>query len=114
MTSRISKYLLNTNKMIITSVVRRSVSNVVVASKSPFCETLTAGTKYSWCACGLSKKQPFCDGSHRGSGMKPYRMKAEENCEVFFCGCKHTKTPPYCDGSHMSDGIQACQVGEKL
>ena len=22
---------------------------------------------YYWCACGLSKKQPFCDGSHSGT-----------------------------------------------
>ena len=22
------------------------------------------GKSYYWCACGQSKKQPFCDGSH--------------------------------------------------
>ncbi|XP_066912337.1 CDGSH iron-sulfur domain-containing protein 3, mitochondrial-like [Clytia hemisphaerica] len=91
-----------------------STGKVIVASKEPFCESLTKGTRYSWCTCGLSHKQPFCDGSHKGSGMRPHRMKAEETCEVFFCGCKQTKTPPYCDGSHMSDDVQACVIGSSL
>lgn len=26
-----------------------------------------------WCTCGLSKKQPFCDGSHVGTGFKPLK-----------------------------------------
>lgn len=29
----------------------------------PYTVELSAGT-YSWCACGKSKKQPLCDGSH--------------------------------------------------
>ena len=29
------------------------------------------GKNYAWCSCGLSKKQPFCDNSHKGSEFKP-------------------------------------------
>ena len=56
---------------------------------------------YFWCACGLSQKQPFCDGAHKKEGkFKSIKYLAEENKEVFFCGCKMTKHPPLCDGSH--------------
>ena len=27
------------------------------------------GKDYYWCACGLSKSQPFCDGSHKAAGF---------------------------------------------
>lgn len=59
------------------------------------------GDTVLWCACGRSKNQPFCDGSHRGSGIVPARLIA--NCdgeEALLCLCKQTKSPPYCDGSH--------------
>lgn len=60
-----------------------------------------AGKTYYWCACGLSQKQPFCDGTHRGKNVgKSLAFVAEKDEEVFFCGCKMTKTPPICDGSH--------------
>lgn len=59
-----------------------------------------AGKTYAWCACGMSKTQPFCDGSHEGSGFSPVMTTAEEARLVGFCGCKHTKTPPFCDGTH--------------
>ncbi|XP_074654127.1 uncharacterized protein LOC141908151 [Tubulanus polymorphus] len=59
-------------------------------------------TKY-WCRCGLSKKQPWCDGSHAGTGIKPMRWKVEKQQMVWeLCGCKHTKSAPLCDGSHCS------------
>jgi CDGSH-type Zn-finger protein len=53
-----------------------------------------------WCACGLSKRQPFCDFSHKGSGIEPVSFAASEDLTVALCGCKRTKRPPYCDGSH--------------
>merc|ERR1719450_804469 len=67
--------------------------------------------RISWCACGLSKKQPMCDGSHRGSGLSPMRVKGDGSSVVFLCGCKQTKTAPYCDGSHMAEAIQNCSIG---
>ena len=55
---------------------------------------------YYWCACGQSKNQPFCDGSHKGTEFSPVEYKAEETKKKFFCSCKQTDNPPFCDGSH--------------
>jgi CDGSH-type Zn-finger protein len=56
--------------------------------------------RYSWCSCGYSKKQPFCDGNHGESGMFPKAVTFDEKQTVVFCGCKATANPPFCDGSH--------------
>ena len=61
--------------------------------------TLAAGT-HKWCACGLSKAQPLCDDSHRGTGIEPLAFVLEVEERVMLCLCKHTASPPYCDGSH--------------
>ena len=37
----------------------------IIAAKHPFKVEVKAGQKYSWCSCGASKKQPFCDGLHK-------------------------------------------------
>lgn len=71
-----------------------------IAQKTPYAVNVEKGKTYYWCACGLSKKQPFCDGSHKGTSFKPVAFTAEETKQVFFCGCKRTKNPPLCDGSH--------------
>ena len=56
---------------------------------------------YYWCSCGLSQKQPFCDGSHKKEGkFRSLKYIADENKDVFFCGCKMTNHKPLCDGSH--------------
>lgn len=79
-----------------------------VAAKQPFEVNLVAGKKYSWCSCGLSKKQPFCDGSGRKTDLQfaPLRFFVEESKTVLLCGCKQTKTPPYCDGTHKEEFAQ--------
>jgi CDGSH-type Zn-finger protein len=61
-----------------------------------------AGKSYWWCACGRSKSQPFCDGSHKGTGLSPVEYKAKRSRTVYFCGCKQTATPTICDGTHDS------------
>jgi CDGSH-type Zn-finger protein len=71
-----------------------------IAQKTPYPIEVEAGKSYFWCACGKSAKQPFCDGSHQGSGMAPVKFDATENKTVYFCGCKHSGAPPFCDGSH--------------
>jgi CDGSH-type Zn-finger protein len=71
-----------------------------MAQKAPFGVPVTAGKTYFWCACGLSASQPFCDGSHKGSGLAPVKWTAEEDRTAWFCGCKASAAAPLCDGSH--------------
>ncbi len=71
----------------------------VVAQKGPYVVDEKPG-KRAWCACGLSQKQPYCDGSHSGKGMSPMVVEITEEKKVAWCGCKHSKNKPYCDGSH--------------
>lgn len=68
---------------------------------SPYQVELEAGKRYAWCRCGRSQKQPFCDGSHAGTGIEPLMFTAERTELALLCGCKDTGDPPYCDGSHM-------------
>lgn len=72
----------------------------IPAQKAPFKVSVEAGKKYFWCACGRSRKQPFCDGSHKGTGLTPVPYEATASKDVFFCGCKATGRQPLCDGSH--------------
>ncbi|MGA0071487.1 MAG: CDGSH iron-sulfur domain-containing protein, partial [Steroidobacteraceae bacterium] len=58
------------------------------------------GKTYYWCSCGLSAKQPFCDGSHKGSGLSPLPYTADKTGQAAFCGCKATANQPLCDGAH--------------
>jgi CDGSH-type Zn-finger protein len=71
-----------------------------IAQKAPYRVDVEAGKSYYWCACGRSKTQPFCDGSHKVTAMTPVRYDATVSGPVFFCGCKHSAHAPLCDGSH--------------
>lgn len=72
----------------------------VIAKRGPFKVEVVEGKNYFWCACGRSKKQPFCDGSHKDTGFSPVKYTAEASKNVFFCGCKRTSNQPLCDGTH--------------
>jgi CDGSH-type Zn-finger protein len=72
----------------------------VVAQRGSYKVDVEAGKSYWWCACGKSTKQPFCDGSHKGSAFAPLKFDAGESGTVAFCGCKATRNAPRCDGSH--------------
>jgi CDGSH-type Zn-finger protein len=72
----------------------------IVAQKAPFPIEVKVGRSYWWCACGRSRNQPFCDGSHAGTGLTPIEYKAEAERKVFFCGCKSSGKSPLCDGTH--------------
>lgn len=72
----------------------------VIAQKAPFPVEVEAGKSYFWCACGRSKNQPFCDGSHKDTGFQPVKWTCEDSGRKFFCGCKNTGGQPFCDGSH--------------
>ncbi|MCE2689972.1 MAG: CDGSH iron-sulfur domain-containing protein [Rubrivivax sp.] len=71
-----------------------------IAQKSPYAVAVEAGKSYYWCACGQSKNQPFCDGSHKGSSFTPVKWSATESKTVYFCGCKHSGKGALCDGTH--------------
>lgn len=77
------------------------MSEPKIAQKKPFVQATDPGT-YWWCACGLSKTQPFCDGSHKETDMKPLKVEIAENKTIAWCGCKHSDNKPFCDGSHSS------------
>lgn len=73
------------------------------AAPTPVKVSVEPGKIYAWCTCGISQKQPFCDGGHKaieGNPFKSMKVEFEEAKEVWFCQCKQTKNPPYCDGSH--------------
>ena len=70
------------------------------AGDNPIGVDVVEGKSYFWCTCGKSLKQPFCDGSHKGTEFLPLVFKAEQSKKVFFCTCKLTKDQPLCDGSH--------------
>lgn len=62
---------------------------------------LEAGKSYSWCRCGKSKTQPFCDDlSHEGTGLEPKVFTVSTTRRVWLCMCKQSKNFPYCDGTH--------------
>ena len=76
------------------------MTGAIPAQKAPYPVAVEAGKVYFWCACGRSKKQPFCDGSHKVTGITPVQYQADKTGEVYFCGCKGTATKPLCDGTH--------------
>ncbi|MBV1700997.1 MAG: CDGSH iron-sulfur domain-containing protein [Hyphomicrobiales bacterium] len=73
-----------------------------IAQKAPYKVEVTEGKTYYWCACGQSKTQPLCDGSHKGSTFTPVAYTADKTGDAYMCGCKHSKTAPMCDGSHKA------------
>ena len=76
------------------------MSEPIIAQKAPYPVAVEASKTYFWCACGKSAKQPFCDGSHKGTDFVPVKFAATESKTVYFCGCKHSAKKPFCDGSH--------------
>ena len=76
------------------------MNDPVMAQKAPFPTPVEAGKTYYWCACGRSATQPFCDGSHAGTGFAPIAWTARRTATAYFCGCKQSVNKPLCDGTH--------------
>ena len=76
------------------------MSDPVSPQNNPYATIVEQGKTYYWCACGQSKNQPFCDGSHQGTDFQPVAFTAEKTDTVYLCGCKKTGGTPFCDGSH--------------
>jgi CDGSH-type Zn-finger protein len=71
-----------------------------IAARAPIVVGVEAGKSYWWCACGRSRTQPFCDGSHKGTEFSPVEWRATESGQKWFCCCKHSGNKPFCDGTH--------------
>jgi CDGSH-type Zn-finger protein len=76
------------------------MTDAVVAGRVPMGVDVEAGKSYWWCSCGKSAKQPFCDGSHKGTELTPMKYDATATGKVWFCACKQTANSPLCDGAH--------------
>ncbi|MBE9564611.1 MAG: CDGSH iron-sulfur domain-containing protein [Proteobacteria bacterium] len=86
--------------------------DAVMAKKGPFGVVVKKDQTYWWCACGLSKSQPFCDGSHKGTSFEPIKYVADDNVMVAFCGCKQSRIKPYCDDSHIAIVVEEEEIDE--
>lgn len=82
----------------------------IIAAKHPIKIDLVEGKQYHWCQCGRSKTQPFCDGSHVGTGITPNTFVAQATGSATLCQCKGTANAPFCDGSHTRLGD--AQIGD--
>ena len=82
----------------------------IIAGKSPVKVTLEIGKDYFWCQCGMSKSQPFCDGSHAGTDIGPLKFTADKDGDAAMCLCKSTANGPFCDGTHA--GLGDLTVGD--
>jgi CDGSH iron-sulfur domain-containing protein 3 len=72
-----------------------------IGGRQPIPVKVEEGKRYWWCACGLSKAQPFCDGSHKTTTFVPVEFRPTASAEVWFCACKRSSRKPMCDGSHQ-------------
>ena len=76
------------------------MSEPITPQNEPYAVEVEEGKSYTWCACGRSKTQPFCDGSHQDTGFQPVVFTAEKTDTAYLCGCKKTANRPFCDGTH--------------
>ncbi len=61
----------------------------VISRRKPYLVQVEQGKSYFWCACGRSKSQPFCDGSHKDTEFQPLKWVAEETADQGRC-CSST------------------------
>ena len=82
-------------------LLERIVPEPIIAGRKSIKLDLQPGT-YAWCACGRSRTQPFCDGSHAGTDFRPVPFTIQVQKIYSLCACKHTLTPPFCDHTHRT------------
>jgi CDGSH-type Zn-finger protein len=84
----------------------------IVVDTKPKGVELENGKDYYFCRCGRSQNQPFCDGSHEGTGLSPLQFTAEKDGTAYLCQCKQTGNAPFCDGTHAK--VPSDQVGQEF
>ena len=77
------------------------MTDPAMPQKGPYVVDEPPGDKW-WCACGHSKNQPYCDGSHKTQalGVQPVKATIDAPRKVAWCGCKRSGKKPFCDGTH--------------
>jgi CDGSH-type Zn-finger protein len=80
----------------------RPASIPVVSGYYPFNVYLQQGKLYSWCSCGTSSNQPFCDGlcNNTPSRNRPVAFNVDESGYYKLCACKYSANAPFCNGTH--------------
>ncbi len=68
----------------------------------PFEINPKSGETIAFCMCGNSKNGPYCDGSHKGSGITPKVIPFDKDSTIHACGCQQSKGRPMCDGTHKT------------
>ncbi len=53
-----------------------------------------------WCACGRSRRQPYCDGAHRAAGISPVHVEVSEPGKGWYCAGARLRS--WCDEAHES------------
>ena len=94
-------------KVDLTFEQKKNLDKPIVRQLGPYAiKGMVPGKRYSYCTCGLSAKDPFCDGAHKGSKYKSIKFIAGDEEVNYLCGCKHNKGEKnvYCDGSHNECG----------
>jgi CDGSH-type Zn-finger protein len=85
---------------VLKAIEENNMAERAMPQKGPYPVDVEAGKSYLWCACGHSANQPFCDGSHHGTGFTPVKFVAKDSEAAWLCGCKRTRNKPFCDGTH--------------
>jgi len=70
------------------------MSKPKIAGRKPVATELVEGEEKYFCACGESKGQPFCDGSHRTTSFKPIPFTAEKTETAYLLCVSKVKTYP--------------------
>ena len=58
--------------------------------------------KKAFYSCSLSNKNPYCDGSHKGTEFSTEIIELKSDKTIAWCGCKHSKKEAFCDGTHKN------------
>jgi CDGSH-type Zn-finger protein len=78
------------------------MEKLIVAGKSPIPGKLKKGESFYWYSWERSLKQPFCDGSHKGTFFTHMKFTAEKDETAYLCASRKIKNPQYCDWSHQN------------